>query len=286
MTTRPTQKEKALKLYALHHTGKLLILPNIWDTLGALLLESLQFQAIATASASVAYSNGYNDGEQIPFSDVLIHLKRITNSVDVPVTADVESAYATTDAQLREHIELLLDTGVAGINIEDTNTDTHSLYPTETQDNRIRIIKTVAQERDIPLFINARTDVLIHGKFFPNEEAKFEEIVKRGLAYKEAGAGCFYPILMKNREDIKRLVAAIDFPINVLTFPGIPSLKKLEEMGVARVSLGPNYLKLVLKTMKDMALKLKDYEGLTEIINNDITSDYVKDLVNKKSSTL
>ena len=282
MATKPTQKEKALKLYALHHTGKLLILPNIWDTLGALLLESLQFPAIATASASVAFSNGYNDGEQLPFSEVLVRLKQIANAVDVPVTADIESAYATTDAQLRENIELLLDTGIVGINIEDTRTENHTLYSMEEQCNRIRIVKDVAQERDIPLFINARTDVLIHGKLFSSEEAKFEEIVKRGIAYKEAGAGCFYPILMKNPEDLKRLVTTIDFPVNVLTFPGIPSLKMLEELGVARVSLGPNYLKLALKTMKDMALKLKDYEGLNEIINNDVTSDYVKGLVNKK----
>ncbi|RYU95268.1 isocitrate lyase/PEP mutase family protein [Emticicia agri] len=282
MTTKPTQKEKALKLYALHHTGKLLILPNIWDSLGALLLESLEFSAIATASASVAYANGYNDGEQLPFSDVLIRLKQIANSVEVPVTADIESAYAATDAQLREHIALLLDTGIVGINIEDTNTDTHSIYSIEEQCHRISIIREVAQERDIPLFINARTDVLIHGNLFPGEEAKLEEIIKRGLAYKEAGAGCFYPILMKKEEDLKQLVAAIDFPINVLTFPGIPSLKTLEEIGVARVSLGPNYLKLALKTMKDMALKLKNYEGLTEIITNDVTSDYVKGLVNKE----
>lgn len=282
MTTKPTQKEKALKLYALHHTGKLLILPNIWDTLGALLLESLQFPAIATASASIAFSNGYNDGEQLPFSEVLIRLKQIAQSVDVPVTADIESAYATTDTQLRENIELLLDTGIVGINIEDTNTGSHSLFPLDEQCNRIRIIREVAAERDIPFFINARTDVMIHGKLFSGEEAKFEEIIKRGLAYKEAGAGCFYPILMKNPEDLKRLVKTIDFPINVLTFPGIPPLKKLEELGIARVSLGPNYLKLALKTMKDMALKLKDYEGLNEIINNDVTSDYVKGLVNKQ----
>jgi 2-methylisocitrate lyase-like PEP mutase family enzyme len=283
MKTRPTQKEKALKLYALHHSGKLLILPNIWDTLGALLLESLQFPAIATASASIAFSNGYNDGEKLPFSEVLIRLKQIANSVDVPVTADIESAYATTDAQLRENMELLLDTGIAGINIEDTNTSSHTLYGLEEQCNRIRIVKAVAKERDVPLFINARTDVLIHGELFSTEEAKFEEIVRRGQAYKEAGAGCFYPILMKKEEDLKRLIKAIEFPVNVLTFPGISPLRTLEEMGVARVSLGPNYLKLALKALKDMAMKLKQYDGLDEIINNDITSDYVKGLVNKAS---
>jgi 2-methylisocitrate lyase-like PEP mutase family enzyme len=282
MTTKPTQKEKALKLYALHHTGKLLILPNIWDALGALLLENLEFPAVATASASVAFANGYNDGEQIPFDEVLMRLKQIADSVDIPVTADIESAYATSDAELRENIGLLLDTGIVGINFEDTNIKTNTLYSLEEQCHRIRIVQEVAQERNIPLFINARADVLIHGGLFASGEAKFEEILRRGLAYKELGVGCFYPILMNKEEDIKRLVAAMDFPMNILTFQGIPSLKTLEEIGVARISLGPAYLKTALKSMKDMALKLKNYEGLSEIINNDVTSDYVKGLMNKQ----
>jgi 2-methylisocitrate lyase-like PEP mutase family enzyme len=84
-----TQKEKAEQLHRLHHTGELLILPNIWDTLGALLLESLKYPAIATASASIAFTNGYNDGENVPFNDVLNTLEKIAQSVNIPVTADI-----------------------------------------------------------------------------------------------------------------------------------------------------------------------------------------------------
>src|SRR5258705_13701523 len=89
-----SQKEKAAKFRELHHTGKMLVLPNIWDPLGALLMESLEYPAIATASASVAFSNGYNDGENIPFNDLLTLLKRITTSVNLPVTAVIESGFA------------------------------------------------------------------------------------------------------------------------------------------------------------------------------------------------
>ncbi len=95
-----TQAEKAKQFYNLHHSGKLLILPNIWDVLGARLLQNLGYPAIATASASVAYSNGYNDGENISFSDVLLILKKITASVITPVTADIESGYADNEIQL------------------------------------------------------------------------------------------------------------------------------------------------------------------------------------------
>lgn len=276
-----TQREKAIQLKTLHYSGKLLVLPNVWDVLGAVLLESLEFPAIATASAAMAWSTGYNDGEQVPFNQALQRLTEIAGSVDVPVTADIESAYASTDEQLRENIGALLETGIVGINIEDTNTETGEMYSMDVQSRRINIIREVADAKDIPLFINARTDVVFYSTLFESEEARLDEILKRGQAYKDASADSFYPIAIKKKEQIQKLVAELDFPINILTIPGIPPLKELEEMGVARVSLGPSFLKLALKTMKDTALKLKDYEGLTEIITNDVTSDYVKGLVSR-----
>src|SRR5215467_14257589 len=97
-----TQQEKAKRFYELHHSGKLLILPNIWDCLGANLLESLNYPAIATASASVAFTNGYDDGQRISFDSVLTLLTKIVNSVSIPVSADIESGFAENDAQLKE----------------------------------------------------------------------------------------------------------------------------------------------------------------------------------------
>lgn len=80
-----TQKEKAQQLHQLHHTNKLLILPNVWDVLSAKLLEKIGYPAIATASASIAYTNGYLDGENIPFENLLAILSKIANSVGIPV---------------------------------------------------------------------------------------------------------------------------------------------------------------------------------------------------------
>ena len=128
---RNSQKEKAQQFLQLHHSGKMLVLPNIWDPLGALLLEELEYPAVATASASVAYSNGFNDGENIPFIQLIDLLKRIVESVDIPVTADIESGYAGNDADLQENIKKLLATGIVGINIEDTDKATNELFPLE-----------------------------------------------------------------------------------------------------------------------------------------------------------
>ncbi|MFS8082214.1 MAG: isocitrate lyase/PEP mutase family protein [Ginsengibacter sp.] len=282
MTNPNNQQNKALQFHQLHHSGKMLVLPNIWDTLGAQLLESLHYPAIATASASISFTNGYNDGENIPFNDFLTNLNKIVKSVNIPVTADIESGYASNDQQLKDNIKQLIATGIVGINIEDSDKKNNELLPTEIQCNRIRIIKNVAAEMGISLFINARTDVYIHGKGFETAESKLEETIKRGLAYKSAGADCFYPITVRLEQDIQKIVEELKMPVNILTIAGIPELKRLQEIGVARVSLGPSFLKIAIRAMKNMAEKLKNLEGLSEIAGNEITSEYLKDLVNNK----
>lgn len=276
-----SQTEKAKQFYNLHHSGRLLILPNIWDVLGAKLLEDLGYAAVATASASIAYVNGYNDGENIPFTDLLSILKKITASVNVPVTADIESGYADNEIQLTENIHALIETGIVGINIEDTDKKTKALVPAKIQCEKIKLIKNVAEEMNIPLFINARTDCFIHEKDFLSPQIKLAETIKRGVGYKEAGADCFYPILFDKEEEIKAIVEQVNMPVNVVVTPGIPALNILHQMGVARVSLGPSFLKYAVKAMKDLAVKLQNQDGLTDITGNDVSGEYLKQLVSK-----
>lgn len=276
-----SQKEKAKLFRELHHSGKMLVLPNIWDPLGALLMESLEYPAVATASAPISFSNGYNDGEFIPFNELLALLKKITISVNVPVTADIESGYANGDIQLRENIELLIGTGIAGINIEDTDNKTNNLLSVALQCDRIKLIRKVSDEMGIPIFINARTDVYLHEKSFATKEVKFKEIIKRGHAYKEAGADGFFPVLLRQEKEIIKLIDQLKLPLNILTIPGIPDLKTLNKLGVARVSLGPSLLKITIKAMKDLALQLKDYDGLSFITGNEISTGYLQNLVTK-----
>jgi 2-methylisocitrate lyase-like PEP mutase family enzyme len=280
MTNR-SQKQKAEKFHQLHHSDEMLMLPNIWDPLGALLLEDLEYPAIATASAAIAYANGYPDGEKITFNELSALLKKIAHCVSIPVSADIESGYANNDIQLRGNIRLLIDAGIVGINIEDSDKKTKALLSIETQCNKIRLIRKVCDEMDIPLFVNARTDVYLHETIFDTNEKKLSEAIKRGLAYKQAGANGFYPITLKKKEDINELISHVKLPLNVLTVPGIPDLKTLSQLGVARISLGPSFLKISLQAMKEMALQLKNGEGLLSIMKNEITSDYLKNLVMK-----
>ncbi len=273
------QREKAIRLHQLHGEGNFLILPNVWDVLGAKLLEDLGYPAIATASASIAYVNGYPDGEKIPFRELLSVLKRIAKNVNTPVTADIESGFTDDDDRLRDNIRLLIKTGIAGINLEDTSHQANNIFSVDKQCKRIRLIRAIASEMDLPLFINARTDVLLHDKEFPTDDLKYEELLKRGYAYKEAGADCFYPIALRQKDVIERLVTSLQMPINILTLPGIPELKTLKEIGVRRVSLGPSFFKTAIRAMRTLAVELRSLEGLSSITENEITSEYLKSLI-------
>ncbi len=274
------QRSKATLFHNLHHSGRLLILPNIWDSLGAMLLQDLGYPAVATASASVAFVNGYDDGENISFEELLMILKKIILHVAIPVTADIESGYAENEQQLKKNIQQLIEAGIAGINLEDTDKKTHSLLPIETQCEKIKLIRKVCEEMNTQLVINARTDVYIHNK--DNGNDALEETIKRGIAYKAAGADCFYPIIMQNPDDISLTLKQLQMPVNILLMPGIPELADLQNMGVARVSLGPGFLKIAVQAMKNLAVKLQHYEGIDDITGNEITSACLKDLVTKK----
>lgn len=273
-------QQKAHRFHALHHNDKLLVLPNIWDPGGALLLEDMQFPAVATASASIAFANGYDDGENIPFEEVLSIVKKITKSVSIPVSADIESGYAEDCRGLAENIARLMETGVVGINLEDTNKKTRQLYSIEEQCERISVVKTVAERAGVDLFINARTDVYLRAASLSKEE-KLESILKRGIAYKSAGASGFYPITVKEKTELERIAATVSLPLNVVTIPGIPALGELKEIGVSRVSLGPSFFKIAMQSMKKLAGKLSASDGLEDIFQNDITSEYLRMLVTK-----
>lgn len=281
MTALAKQIEKAEAFKKLHHTGKLLILPNVWEPLGAMLLQDLGYPAIATASASMALTNGLKDGENISFEKLVSQLKEITHAVSLPVSADIESGYAKNNQHLTENINTLLDAGIVGLNIEDSDKKTGGLLPTDIECERIKLIRSVAQAKGIPLFINARVDTYIRMRD-SSEKEKLDETIRRGNAYKEAGADCIFPITMKHFDDIRTLIKELKMPVNIITVPGIPELHSLNEIGVARISLGSSFLKIAMQAMKNIAMQLKDQKGLNEIIGNTITSDYLESLIEQK----
>ena len=276
-----TQLQNGDILKQLHHNNKLLVLPNIWDPLGASLLASMGYAAVATASAAIAFSNGYPDGEKIPFADLLTILQRIVRQVKIPVTADIESGYAKDNHTLAENIKKLIDTGIAGINIEDGSHDDDSLTSVKVQCEKISLIKNVALSTGMPLFINARTDVYLKAGHL-SEKEKSDDAIRRGKAYKDAGADGFYPIFLKRKDDMEVIIEAVALPVNILLLPGVPDFETLQKTGVSRLSLGPGFLKTAINAMKNAAEKLLRHEGMDEVKDNPVTTAYLNNLINNK----
>ena len=278
MSADNIQPSKGKVLHDLHHNGKLLILPNVWESLGAAVLENIGYPAIATASGATAFSNGYHDGEKLPFNDLLNILRKIVSSVNIPVTADVESGYAGNNAVLAENIRKLISTGIAGINFEDSHHDEQKLIPVDEQCEKIFLIKKVSAEMGMPLFINARTDAYIKSNDLSDEE-KLSQTLLRGKAYKDAGADGLYPIFLKDKNAISSIVKEVDLPVNILLLPGIPDFNVLKEIGVVRLSLGPGFLKVAISAMKNAAEKLLNFDGMDDVAQNPISMDYLKSLI-------
>lgn len=273
------QIKKSEQFRKLHDGDQPLVLPNIWDPLGALMLQNMGYAAAATSSSAIALTHGYKDGEKLPFNFLLERLKLIVETVKIPISADIESAYAHDENSLAENIKMILETGVVGINYEDSDKNTGQLIPIEVQCKRIRLIRKTADEYDIPLFINARVDTYVHGGLLSHQQ-KLGETLKRGEAYYKAGADCIFPILITDAAHIENLCSNLLIPLNVMIFQGIPDLITLRELGVKRISLGGGFLKTAVQPMKELAEKLKDLDGLDDIFGNKISSDYLNGLMN------
>lgn len=256
-----SQSEKAQQLLSLHNNGKILILPNVWNPIGARMLESKGYAAVATASAAIAESLGYSDGEQIKLETMLDMVARIVRSVDVPVTADFEAGYSDTLEGLQENISRLLDTGSVGLNFEDSFDDSSRLRPIPEQVERIKAVREAAERRGIHLVINARADSFFADGFSSDEE-RIEDVVTRLNAYTKAGADCVYPVGRGDKETLRILRARISAPINVLATTKAASLKDLHGLGINRVSFGPYIFRSLLakmSAMQDEILNMGDY---------------------------
>jgi len=272
---RTEQAERARTLLTLHQGPRVLVLPNIWDPMGARLLESLGYPAVATASAAVAYSRGVEDGEKLPLEVVLGILADIASAVRVPVTADLEAGYGRTPDAVAETVRRALDTGIVGLNLEDTNHADGSLFPVADQQARIRAVRQAAETEGVPLVVNARTDVFLREGPQPTPE-KLRHAVDRARAYVEAGADCVYPILLGDLEALRAFRREVGVPVNVYASARAPSLADLEAAGITRLSLGPGLLKASLTTMKRVAEGLRQggsYEAFTSGV---VTNDEIK----------
>ena len=224
----------ATALRELHRPGAPLLLPNAWDVPSALLVAA-RFAAVATSSAAVARSLGHQDGQAAPVGEMLAAAARIAAAVDVPVTVDAEAGYGLAPGEL---VERLLEAGVAGCNLEDTDYQRGGLADVQAQCDLLAGVVAAGAAAGVPLVVNARIDVFLRAGRQDSPASVIDEAISRGQRYLAAGADCVYPITATGEDVIASLAEGLGGRVNVLYRPGAPSLARLAELGVARISLG------------------------------------------------
>ena len=250
------QKAKAVSFRSMHRGTKILVLPNAWDVASARVFEDAGFGAIATTSAGVAFSLGYPDGQKITREEMLARVARIAKAVKVPVTADVEAGYGNRPEDAERTAREVIEAGAVGMNLEDATGDpNHPLTDVLLQGERVRAVRAAALKTGVLLVLNARTDVYLAEVGAP--ETRYDEVVRRLMAYRDAGADCVFVPGLRDAETIGRLVKDLKCPLNILVGPGSPTVPDLEKLGVARLSVGSSAMRATLGLLRRIAEELR-----------------------------
>lgn len=250
------QKSKAMTFRAMHRGPSILVLPNAWDVASARVFEEAGFGAIATTSAGVAFSLGYPDGQKITREEMLARVGRIARAVKVPVTADVEAGYGTRPEDAARTATDVISAGAVGMNLEDATGDmTNPLFDLSLQLERIHAVREAALKTGVLLVLNARTDVYLAK--VGDESTRYDEAVRRLVAFRDAGADCVFLPGVADAEIIGRIVQDVKCPLNILVGPGSPTIPELQKFGVARTSLGSSAMRATLGLVKRIAEELR-----------------------------
>jgi 2-methylisocitrate lyase-like PEP mutase family enzyme len=229
----PTVAEKRATFRKLHEAG-CFVLPNPWDVGTARYLQGLGFEALASTSAGFAFTLGLPDGG-VSRAMMLAHFRELVAATDVPVNADFEGGYADAPEGVAESMRLCIDTGVAGLSIEDSTSDPAiPLYEFDLALARVRAARAAVDKAGGDVVFTARSEGFVRGR------PDLDETIRRLKAFAEAGADCLYAPGIKTPEQIAAVVKAVaPKPVNFLMATATDlTLKALAELGVRRVSLG------------------------------------------------
>ena len=227
MPSDPTSRRRAFR--EMHHSG-FFVLPNPWDIGGVRRLEALGFRAIATTSAGLAWSLGQED-LTLSVEQVLGHLRELCAATDLPVNADFEGGFAVQPDGVAANVRLAVETGVAGLSIEDLRGD--RLFEPALANERIAPARAAIDDVDPETVLIGRSEGFLIG------HTNIDATITRLMAYAEAGADCLYAPGVRERDHIEALIQAVaPKPLNVLLATTDLSPAALAAMGVRRASTG------------------------------------------------
>lgn len=220
------------------HDAGCFVLPNPWDVGTARYLHHLGFKALATTSAGVAFARGRPDAiASVPLGEMLAHIRDIVAATPLPVNADFQDGYARTPEDVAANVAACIETGVAGLSIEDNSGERQvPLFDRALAVDRIRAARAAIDESGIPVVLTARCEAWLVGAADPARIA-----LDRLVAFADAGADCLYAPGVRDLATIATLVAAVaPRPLNVLVSAPSAELTvaRLGDIGVRRISVG------------------------------------------------
>jgi 2-methylisocitrate lyase-like PEP mutase family enzyme len=228
------QGDTTASFLALHHGEQPLLLANAWDVGSAKLLAWLGFEALATTSGGFAASLGRLD-YGVSREEALAHAAALVEATEVPVSADLENGFADDPAGVAETVRLAGEVGLAGCSIEDWSGADRRLYDAREAAERVAAAAEAARSGPVRVVLTARAENYLRGN------PDIEDTIARLRAFQEAGADVLYAPALDSPEDLRRLLAAVDLPVNVLARPGAPIVAELAALGVRRVSVGGSF---------------------------------------------
>lgn len=250
--TDPHLSHKAALLVSLHVPGEPLIVTNVWDAVTARVVAGAKgVRALATASHAISFAHGVPDNEGLSIEQALNAARLITGAVELPVSVDFEKGYALEASGVQQNVARLIEAGAAGLNIEDSMLSASGpLRDIDDAVARVAAARRAADEAGIPLAINARVDSLV------SKPADWAGAMERANRYLDAGATSIFMLRLPTEGLVERAVRDVNGPISVISNPTSVSLKKLAELGVARVSFGPGIMGLTLAHLQKTAAQL------------------------------
>ena len=247
----PITAEKRADFRALHQDG-FFIIPNAWDGGSTRRLAALGFKAIASTSAGAAWAAGRKDGE-LSRDEVLAHLRLLVAATDLPVNADFENGFADAPAQVAANVALAVETGVAGISIEDWSGS--ALYDTGLAVERLAAARAAIDAVDPAVMLIGRNEN------FRVPGMTAAESIKRAVAYADAGADCLFVPFILDSGAVKELVAAVaPKPVNVVVHHYDAGIADFAALGVRRCSVGGSLANIVWNAFDEAARSLRACE--------------------------
>ena len=250
------------------HTSGCFAIPNPWDVGSARYLQGLGFKALATTSSGFAWSRGEPDGAASRDA-VLAHLREIVEATDLPVNADFESGFANDAVGVAESVRLAVETGIAGVSIEDSTGDAaHPLYDVDTAVSRLRAARGAIDKAGSDCLLVGRAECFLVGR------PDLDETIHRLRAYAQAGADCLYAPGIKTREQIAAVVAGVaPKPVNLLigSVTGL-TMADVAALGVRRVSVGGALARAAWGAFSSAAKLISDqgsFDGFAQAASGD-----------------